>query len=279
METTEESKKRFFKFLFVLAVILAAYFAVKMVYEIKKTSLLGESATPATISFSGHGEVTAVPDIASVSFTITKDSKTAADAQAGVAAVEKSSLDFLKANSVEAKDIQTTNASVYPTYQYQNAICPQPAPLTSGVSGGASISSPIYCPPGKQVQTGYEATENITVKVRNTDNAGKIMQGLGGLGVSNLNGPNFTIDNPDAVQAAARTLAINDAKAKATELAKELGVHLGKITSFNESGDNNYPIMYSSALSSGAAKAPAPAQLPKGENTITADVTITYEIK
>ena len=92
METLENSKKKFFNMIGVLMIILSIYFLVRIFSEIKKDSLLGESATPATISFSGHGEVQAPPDIANVSFTIVKDSKTVSEAQAGVATVEKSAL-------------------------------------------------------------------------------------------------------------------------------------------------------------------------------------------
>ncbi len=92
MEIPDKEKSYLIKMGFVLLVVWAVYLAVRIYSEIKKDSLLGENATPATISFSGHGEVTAVPDIANVSFTILKDSKTVADAQAGVATVEKSAL-------------------------------------------------------------------------------------------------------------------------------------------------------------------------------------------
>ena len=271
--------------LLVFLIVISAYFAVKIVSEIKKDSMLGESTTPATISFSGHGEVNAVPDIASVYFTISKNAATVKDAQAGVATIEKSSLDILKAKGVADADIKTADASFYPNYEYQNAICPQfaPTPVSTpnSVSGSGVVSSPaIYCPPGKQVLKGYTASESITVKVRNTDSVGDLMQALGTTGISNLSGPNFSIDNPDAVQAQARKLAIDDAKAKAQVLAKDLGVSLGKITSFNDSG-NGYPIMYAtdSLKSMGAAPAAAPAVIPKGQNTITSDVTITYEIR
>jgi uncharacterized protein len=278
MEILEVNRNKIFNMLLIFLIVVSAYFVVKIVSEIKKDSLLGENATPATISFSGHGEVTAVPDIANVSFTILKNSKTVADAQAGVATVEKAALDFLKTNSVDAKDIQTADASFNPTYQYQNAVCPQvPVPM---VNGGTVSNNIAYCPPGKQVLTGYEASESITVKVRNTDNVGKIMQGLGTIGVSNLNGPNFTIDNPDALQTQARKLAIDDAKSKAQVLAKDLGVSLGKIESFSDNS-GNYPVMYAQneALSAGAVPKAAPAIIPAGQNTITSDVTITYEIK
>jgi hypothetical protein len=283
MEMQTYEKSRLVKSGVLLLVILSVYFAVRIISEIKKDSMLGESVTPATISFSGHGEVTAVPDIANVYFTISKTASTVAVAQAGVATIEKSALDILKAKGVADADIKTADASFYPNYEYQNAVCPTPAPIPLSVQGGVSgsvVASPIYCPPGKQVLKGYTASESITVKVRNTDSVGDLMQALGATGVSNLSGPNFTIDNQDALQMQARKLAIDDAKVKAQALAKDLGVSLGKISSFSDSG-NGYPVMYDKVnmLSAGATPTAAPAVIPKGQNTITSDVTITYEIK
>ena len=55
--------------------------------------------------------------------------------------------------------------------------------------------------------------------------------------VSNLNGLNFSVDNPDSVQAQARATAIADAKSKAQTLASQLGIRLGRIVNF--SGDNS----------------------------------------
>ena len=105
------------------------------------------------------------------------------------------------------------------------------------------------------------------------------MQGLGTLGVSELNGPNFAIDNENDLKAEARKKAIEDAKKKAEVLAKDLGVHLGDITGFSESG-NYYPMpMYSKGMALDSAQAPISAELPKGQNTISSDVTVTYEIK
>lgn len=220
-----------------------------------------------TISFSGHGEISAVPDIASVSFTIRKEAKTVKEAQDKVAEVEKKVLDFLKENKIEEKDIKTNSASFNPKYEYKYY--------------EAVACNQYGCPPtpGKSVISGYEAYENITVKIRNTDDAGKIIQGIGSLGVSELNGPNFTVEKEDSLKAQARKEAIDEAKAKAKVLAKDLGVRLGKITSFNESG--NYPVpMYDRMMVSAAGGVQEKtAELPKGENLITSNVTITYEIK
>ncbi len=280
MEMLEENRKKFFKMLFIFMIVLSVYLAVKIFSEIEKSSMLGQSSTPATISLSGHGEVMATPDIASVYFTISQDSKTVKDAQDLVAGIEKKSLDFLKTSNVLDTDIQTTDASFNPKYDYKQAVCP-PIPMGAGTAGVTvnTSSSPYYCPPGKQVIVGYTASESITVKVRNIDDVGKIMQGLGTFGVSDLNGPNFSIDNQDGLKAEAREKAIDDAKTKAEVLAKDLGVHLGKITSFNESGNSIMPMYAKAMTADGVSSAPAPAIIPVGQNTISSDVTITYEIR
>ena len=265
MEIPNLYKRNLYFTSLVFLIILSLYFAVRFLSEFKSYGMMG-SKEVSTVTLSGHGEVTAVPDIANVYFTISKDSKTVKEAQALVAEVEKKSLDFLKENNVLEKDIKTSNASFYPKYEYQY---------------GKVICNEFGCPPspGKNVIVGYTASESITVKVRNTDDVGKIMQGLGTLGVSDLNGPNFSIDNEDGLKAEARKKAIDDAKDKAKVLAKDLGVRLGKITSFSESG--NYPMpMYAKAMmAEGVSDSSAPAEIPKGENTISSDVSITYEIR
>ena len=94
-----------------------------------------------------------------------------------------------------------------------------------------------------------------------------------------MSGPNFTIDDEEAFKREARKEAIEDAKEKARILADDLGVDLGRIASFSESG-NYYPVygMGEAYKTLDSVTSSAPAILPAGENTISADVTITYEI-
>ncbi|MFA5999609.1 MAG: SIMPL domain-containing protein [Candidatus Paceibacterota bacterium] len=252
----------------VLVIILLAHFGMRM-FGFGPRGFGGDRNVN-TISFTGHGEVTAVPDIANVSFTIEKSSKAVKDAQAGVAEVEKKAIEFLtKEGNIALKDIKTENASFYPKYEYRYD-APSMMPCTQ-----------YGCPPnpGKSIITGYTATESVTVKIRNTDDAGKVIQGLGALGVSALNGPAFEVDDEDGLKAEARKQAIDEAKEKAKVLAKDLGVRLVRITSFSENG--NYPIMYGAGkmMVADSVAMPAPAELPKGENIISSDVTITYEIR
>ncbi|MFZ2072419.1 MAG: SIMPL domain-containing protein [Minisyncoccia bacterium] len=268
MEKLDEKRKKIYRVVKITAFVLIIISAVKFIGGWESVGENGNKIKN-TISLSGHGEVTAVPDIANIYFTISKDAKTVKEAQSSVAKIEKDSIDFLKTNNILEKDIKTANASFYPKYEY--------------VTDTKTVMpcNQYGCPPqpGKSIITGYTASESITVKIRNADDAGKIMQGLGELGVSDLSGPNFTIDNEDGLKDEARKKAIDDAKEKAKVLSKDLGVRLGKITSFSESG--NYPVpMYAKAMmvADGIAES-APAVVPKGENTISSDVTITYEIR
>ncbi len=268
MEIPNQYIKNLYRASLVLLVVLSVFVAHRTFYGFRSHAKIGGEAN--TITLTGHGEVKAVPDIANIYFTVSKDAATAKDAQAQVAVVEKKALDLLKSKGIEEKDIKTQDASVYPKYEYKQAICP-PVP-----AGGTAT---YYCGGSKQVQNGFTASESITVKVRNVDDASAIMQGLATTGVSNLSGPNFAIDDEDNLKAEARKKAIDEAKEKAEVLAKQLGVRLGRVAGFSEGGNYGGPMYYAKDAAMGAGPEAPRAELPKGENTISSDVTITYEIR
>ncbi len=262
MDLTQEYKKSLFKLGIVLGILMSVYFAVKIISDLKSYDTIGSSNIN-SMSFSGHGEVKAVPDIANISFTLKQESKTVKEAQGIVTGIETKVLKFLSDSKIDTKDIKTTNSSFYPKYDYSNY---------------CANAYPHPCDPSKPKITGYEVSEAINVKIRNTGDVGKIIDELGKLGVSELSGPNFVIDKEDALKAEARKNAIDDAKEKAEKLAKDLGIRLGKITSFNENGNYPMPMMYAEGAMSKSADTRTPS-IPKGENTISSDVTITYEIR
>lgn len=268
MEIQTQDKKNIMKAVLIFSAIISVYFLAKIATEIKQYALLGSGvAATNVISFSGSGEVFAIPDIANISFTVRHDAKTVKSATDMVSVDKKKALDFLKKSGVEEKDIKTISYNSYPKYEYQNG--PEIACLS------------INCPrPGKQVLVGYEVSESVSVKIRDTEKAGVVIDGISALGISELSGPDFAIDNEDKLKEEARAKAISDAKAKAEILAKDLGVKLVRIVNFSESG--NYPMMYKSMEvsidSMGGGSAPS-TELSKGEQKITSNVTITYEIR
>lgn len=226
---------------------------------------IGRSENPYmnTITVEGTGKAAAIPNIATVSFSVTETAATVGDAQTQATEKTNAALDAVDKLGVDKKDVKTTAYNVYP--QYENI-----APCYSGA-----------CPNRAPKITGYQVSQTVEVKIRDTAKAGDVLQALGTLGVQNISGPNFMVDEDDAVKSEARKEAIDNAKAKAKALASELGVSLGKVVSFNENG-YGYP-MYDAYGKGGvmmetAQAAPAPS-LPVGENETSVTVTITYEIR
>ncbi|MEI6843251.1 MAG: SIMPL domain-containing protein [bacterium] len=279
----EMRKRQLFGAVMAVVILLAVFLGIKSINSLKEYSYIGKGVySTNVITVSGKGEVTAIPDVAEFTFTVTENAKTVKDAQDLESKKVNSAIDAIKAMGVAEKDIKTESYNSYPKYEYQNAKCPTPIELQTYQSAPSPTldSAPIYCPSGKSVLTGYEVSQTISVKVRKTDTAGDILTKIGSLSVANISGLNFVVDDMDAVQAQARDKAIADAKQKAAVLSKSLGIRLSKITSFYESG--NGQIYYSGKMMSdsvmGAGEvAPAP-QLPTGENKITSNVTITYEV-
>ncbi len=255
----------------VLFAILSIFLVIKGVQALKEYKFVGSGlGATNTVSVSGKGEAFAVPDIALITFTTTKDAQTMEAAQKTVTDTTKKALDYLKSQGIAEKDIKTENYNAYPRYEWQKSTI-------------MCVAYPCPQPEGKNVLVGYSATQTISVKVRDTEKAGTLVTGLGGLGVINVDGPNFTVDDEDQVQAEARAKAIADAKEKAEQLSKQLGVKLVRIVSFSDNGNAPYPMYMSakvdSAIMGYGGAAPEAASLPKGENKYTSNVTITYEIR
>jgi uncharacterized protein len=279
----EEGAKRVSKWTAISLMLLSAFLLMKVIADFKRLPSVGREVYPqSTIMVSGTGEAYAIPDIATFSFSVVETGTTVKQAQEKSDAKINKALAAVRDSGVADKDIKTTGYNVYPKYDYLSASCPQPAPLNySSGSAGVSSSAVVYCPPGKQVLTGYEVSQNITVKVRDTEKVGDLVTKIGAASVSNISGIEFTVDNREQYVAQARAAAITEARAKAKVLAGQLGVHLGIIISYSENG--NYPIYYSASGKGGAdmavSSAAPVAELPTGETKITSDVSITYEIK
>lgn len=215
-----------------------------------------------TITVDGEGKITVVPDIATVSFSVTEDATTASQAQDAAAKKINVALAVAKQQGVAEKDIKTTSYSISPKYN-------TPQPCYAG-----------YCPSYDQRVIGYTSSQTVEVKVRKIDDVGKVLSSLGDAGVSNLYGPNFTVDNIDKVREQAREAAIADARAKAKVLAKDLGVSIVRVASFYENGVPVYYYGKGGAAMDSVSAAPAAApQIPAGENEITINVSVSYEIR
>lgn len=258
--------KRLLKMVNVFVIMLTIFLIAATLYAFKLYRNVDfDTPISNTITVNGEGEVFAVPDVATFSFGAMSSAKTVTEAQKTVTDKISKALALVKGAGVEDKDIKTTDYNVSPRYEYINFPCTN------------------VCLPSKQNLVGYDVSQTISVKVRKVENAGKILESLGGTEVTNISSLQFTIDDQNKLEADARAKAITDAKAKAKVLASDLGVRLVRIVNFSESG--NYPIMYramdsmaQSGMGGGGAPAPK-VEIPVGQNKITSDISIMYEIR
>ncbi len=217
------------------------------------------TVAPGTITVTGEGKIAVAPDIAQLSFGVTTGVQTTAKAASDkIAADMNKVLAAVKALGIDDKDIKTQSFYLQPSYDYVD---------------------------GRQRLRGYEATQSLEVKVRDLDKVGDVLTAATDNGANQANGVTFTVEEPDAKKDEARTEAIADAKAKAEALASQLGQTLGDVQSFNESGNGWYPpVMYMDKTTEaygvgGGARDQAAVPMPSGEQDITVNVTITYELK
>ncbi len=259
-------QKRYMRYLLAITMIAGIGALSSYAYlNIKSSKYL--MIGPMTINVMGEGEVFAKPDIGTFSFSVKGEGALATDAQNQSAESMKKIIAFVKAKGVKEKDIKTENYSLNPKYRYEERFC---------------ISN-SYCPPGEQILDGYEVYQQVTVKVRDLEQAGDLMSGVGGGGATNISGLSFTIDDPDVLKSQARELAIKDAREKAKTLAQELGVRIVKMTNYYENegsfptpyyGDRGGEIMMEKSMNIELSLV-----VPVGENEIKSQVTITYEVK
>jgi len=238
------------------------------VFLLAKTSQVLDSNGdfPNTISVTGTGEVVSIPDVATFSFSVVESSESVASAQSLATEKTDKIFTFLDESEIDENDLKTTSYNIYPKYEWIQPFC----------------ISEINCQRGENKLVGYEVSQSISVKVRDTQKAGDILSGIGSFEVSNVSDLNFEIDDEDSLKEEARSMAIKDAKEKAELLARDLGVNLKEIIGFSEDFGYEQPMYRAYAETAdfgfGNEMRSAP-QLPVGESTINRTVYITYEIE
>jgi hypothetical protein len=232
----------------VFIIVLIFYFGVKSFNEINN-----RTGQQNTISVSGKGEIFIKPDIAKVSVSVEKNAYSVSEAQSQATNAINNVIKFLKDSGLEDKDIKTVNYSIYPRYDYLE---------NQG-----------------RVFRGYTVSQTLEIKLRKIEDTGKILADVTRAGANQIGGVSFTIDDEEGVKRQARQEAINDAQTKAKQLAKDLGIKIVRLVSFSESGNDYYPPYYTeSAKVLGTGGGPEP-EIPSGENKVTVNVNLVYQIK
>ncbi len=199
---------------------------------------------------SGTGKVTGIPDTALLSIGVTKTGSTVAIAQNQTNTAVNKIIEDLKKLGILEKNIKTTNYSVNPNYDFAR--------------GGQNI-------------TGYTVTQTLEAEITPIDIANKAIDTATADGANLIGGITFTFNDKTKadLENKARTEAVKMAKGKAQSLANATGIRLGRIVDVQESnGFEPRPIMMAQSLETGKT---ADTQLQPGENSITINITLSYE--
>jgi uncharacterized protein YggE len=200
------------------------------------------------ITVVGNGEVKVTPDTAGVQIGVETTAPTTQEALAQNTAQATAIIEKIKALGVAEKDIQTSGFNIYPTYDTD----------------------------GRQV-TGYTVSNQVNVTIRDLAQAGNLLDQVVQAGANRIYGVSFTVADPAAALAQARDKAVVDAKARAEQLAKGTGATVGQVLVVTENVGAGPVVPMPMMDRAAAAGAAVPVQA--GEQSYTAQVQITFELR
>lgn len=231
--------------------ILMAYSIVFLGAKIRETmytsSQVGVADRPApSISVTATATTTVASDIATVDLGVTNSASSAATAQDDNTVRVNAMIAGLRELGVEDKDMKTSAYTVYPQYDYNQS----PA-----------------------VVVGYEASQTVTVRIRNKDLVNSVIEKAGDLGATNIGSLRYEADDKTVAEAEARKEAIGRAYEQALSIADAMGARLGDVVSYAESDNPSY---YGYAYDVGGGATP---DIQPGEEEVVMTVYIDYALE
>lgn len=221
---------------------------------------LAEDRVPPSVTVVGEAHEDVRPDIAVISFEVAVERPTAVEAQSEDAKAVNAVLDGLKGSGIETKDIATVGASLFPV------LAEQRDPKTNAYI--------------KSVVSGYQAHNEIRVKVREVDRAGAII----GATVQNgalYQGLSYDLSDREARIDALRGKAAANAASRAALYAQGLGLKVGAVRTLSAKSEGFQPMGLLAAKTfapEGRAAAPAPLQIEPGVINLRDSVNATFEL-
>ncbi|RJQ28582.1 DUF541 domain-containing protein [Candidatus Parcubacteria bacterium] len=211
-----------------------------------------------TINVSAEGRAVATPDLAETSFSVVSKGRNPEELADNNNQKVSAAIEFIKSQGIDTKDVKTSGYNLSPDYRYD--------PKTE-----------------RNFITGYTLTQTVNVKIRDLGKVAAVIGGLTPLGVNQIGGINFTIDDPEKLLGEARADAFRRAHEKAKTMAGQNGLRLGKIVNVNEfSGGPPMPYFAAKDMAMGMGGPEMMVARPTiepGTQEITVNVSITYALR
>ena len=205
------------------------------------------------LDVSATGTVSRVPDLAIITAGVVTKSQTASGAIADNATRMERVRAALKRAGIADRDIQTSSINLNPHYRYDNNQPP--------------------------VLTGYQASNNVSIKFRDIRNSGRILDALVAEGANQINGPSLTIDKPEAATDEARAKAIAVGRARADLYARSLGMRVVRLLSVSESGGYSRPMPYAADAIMVTGSRVAKTEIDPGTQDLQVTLAMSFELQ
>jgi uncharacterized protein len=207
-----------------------------------------------TLNLGAYGEAKAQPDMATISLGVVTDGRTAAAAMQANALRMEQVIAALQRGGIPAKDIQTSGLNLNPQYRYIENQAPQ--------------------------LTGYQASNMVTVTVRDLKKLGQAVDATVSAGANQVHGISFGLENREAAENAAREAAVRALQGKAEFYARATGHRIARLVTLSEGGGVSYPMPPPAPMMEMAqmrGKVAGTIASP-GELTVRVDITGLYEL-
>lgn len=208
-----------------------------------------------TLSVSGSGDAFLAPDIAYIYIGVHTESPTAAEAVADNTAQTETLMQAIRDFGIDAKDIRTTNFSIWPMDRFD--------PSTGAPSGEKT----------------YAVDNTVYVTVRDLDGLGDLLDTAVQAGANTVNSIQFDVSDKDDAMKQARADALKDAEAQAQALAEAASLTLGEVQAISFVDVQPYPIFDGKGGGGGALSEAAAVPIQPGQLTFTVNVNVTYALK
>ena len=240
------------------SIALIAFAFAAVCFGITNLKSLGLN-NPTSITVLGESEVKMVPDLATIDATIREFAPAVAEAQSLIDAKTKALEASLEKLGVDKKDVRSVSYSTKPKYAARPECEANPCKYKYKIAG-------------------YEAMQTIQIKVHKVDNAGEVVTEIGKIGINEITGPNFAINDSEKPKADARASAIKNSRIKAQSIAKALNTKIGRVVGFSE--DNfGEQMAFAKTMTTNSDNVNAGVSIPTGENVVKSRVTVTYSLE
>ncbi|SMQ95971.1 SIMPL domain-containing protein [Xanthomonas fragariae] len=205
------------------------------------------------LNVSAEAEAKRIPDIATLAAGVVTQAAEGNAAMRQNAEKMSKVMAAVKAAGIADKDVQTSGINLSPQYTYKENQAPK--------------------------INGYQASNTVNLKVRDIARLGKVLDALVAQGANDINGPSFSIDQPEPAYDEARVAAVKKAQARAETYAKSLGLKVRRIVSISEGrGGGGVRPMMMMAASMRSAKAEMDTPVAPGESTLSINLDVTFEL-